>query len=287
MLIGDSIERFSLDYFCDLMDGELSLIDPDHPYSPPPFRNGRDELKEDEETVKTWMADGRPHWCKITEDGLSINLFSFFMYGSATFAEFEQQESVFRRPHYFAPAETQDRIDHWVVGTLERAGLSADIVQFSSALWDIMHWSEIDSVTAMSQDVVHAPFSSFDRLHWYRDRLSSSLDKIEQTFPEAALVWRRGHDVPCGQFHVPCARNAQFINMADSVIAARSDRWDVDETGRMIRGHTEFFKDKVHPGEAFSGLWADVLFHRLRESYLLKRDARPIPGRFSQRASVK
>ena len=61
------------------MDGELSLIDPSHPFSPPPFRNGRDELREDPETVQTWLADGRPHWCRISQGGLSLNLVSFFM----------------------------------------------------------------------------------------------------------------------------------------------------------------------------------------------------------------
>ena len=57
VLIGDSIERFSLDYFCDLMEGELSLIDLDHPYSPLPYTNGRDELRENPENVKTWVAE--------------------------------------------------------------------------------------------------------------------------------------------------------------------------------------------------------------------------------------
>ena len=61
------------------MDGELSLIDISHPFSPPPFRNGRDDLREDEEVIKTWIADGRPHWCRISQGGLNLNLFSFFM----------------------------------------------------------------------------------------------------------------------------------------------------------------------------------------------------------------
>ena len=128
-----------------------------------------------------------------------------------------------------------------------------------------MHWSEVDSRKALSQDVVHAPFAAMDRLEWYRTRLSSALDKVEQAFPTAALVWRRGacgsscssthctgsrlrpaclacepgHEVPCGQFHVPCARNAQFNSVADDVVSKRRERWGVDETGSMIRGHAE------------------------------------------------
>ena len=79
VLIGDSIERFSLDYFCEVMDGDLGLIDPSHPWSPAPFQNGRDELREDAETVKTWVADGRPHWCRISDGDINLNLLSFFM----------------------------------------------------------------------------------------------------------------------------------------------------------------------------------------------------------------
>lgn len=118
VLIGDSIERFSTDYFCDLLGGELSIIDLSHPYSPPPYRNGRDELHENEEVIKTWVADGRPHWCKIDRHGLNLNLITFFMCtsslssavapadlrttvdGAAKYDEFVQQSSVFKRPHY-------------------------------------------------------------------------------------------------------------------------------------------------------------------------------------------
>lgn len=271
VLIGDSIERFSLDYFCEVMDGDLGLIDPSHPWSPAPFQNGRDELREDAETVKTWVADGRPHWCRISDGDINLNLLSFFMYGTAEYAEFEKQEAVFSRPHYYAPVQLSERIDHWVLGTLERAGLTADVVHFSSCLWDVMHWSEVDSRQALSQDVVHAPFAAMNRLEWYRTRLSSALDKVEQAFPTAALVWRRGHEVPCGQFHVPCARNAQFNSVADDVVSKRRERWGVDETGSMIRGHAEFFKDKVHPGKVFRGLWADVLLFELRELYIRSR----------------
>ena len=93
----------------------------------------------------------------------------------------------------FAPVETDRRIDHWVKGTLEKAKLNKpDIVQFSSCLWDLMHWSEIDSLTAGSQDVVHAPFATMDRLNWYQTRLRAVLDKIESSFPKSTLVWRRG-----------------------------------------------------------------------------------------------
>jgi len=57
VLIGDSIERFSLDYFCDLLQGELSIVDMNHPYSPPPFKNLRDEFHEKEEIMRTWTAE--------------------------------------------------------------------------------------------------------------------------------------------------------------------------------------------------------------------------------------
>jgi hypothetical protein len=33
----------------------------------------------------------------------------------------------------------------------------------------------------------------------------------------------------------------------------------------------QFFKDKVHPGKVFRGLWADVLLFNLRELYIRSR----------------
>jgi len=108
----------------------------------------------------------------------------------------------------------------------------------------VMHFSEIDGATATSEDVVHAPFGTMERLDWYRERLTSSLDKIEQTFPESTLIWRRGHDVTCGQFHVPCARNQQLMWVANHAISKRTDRWHVDETGSMIAGHSEVSQTK-------------------------------------------
>lgn len=34
----------------------------------------------------------------------------------------------------------------------------------------------------------------------------------------------------------------------------------------------QFYKDRVHPGEAFRGLWADVMLYRLRETYLAQQN---------------
>ena len=105
---------------------------------------------------------------------------------------FRREPTLTQAHTQYAPAQVADRIDYWVVGTLAKAGLQADIIHFSSCLWDVMHWSEVDSAAAGSTDVVHAPFASSDRLDWYRERLTSALDKVEHTFPTSTLVWRRG-----------------------------------------------------------------------------------------------
>ena len=39
----------------------------------------------------------------------------------------------------------------------------------------------------------------------------------------------------------------------------------------VLRSHLQFFKDKVHPGKVFRGLWADVLLFKLRELYIRSR----------------
>jgi hypothetical protein len=35
----------------------------------------------------------------------------------------------------------------------------------------------------------------------------------------------------------------------------------------IVRVRAQFFKDKVHPGEAFRGLWSDIQLYHLRESF--------------------
>jgi hypothetical protein len=57
------------------------------------------------------------------------------------------------------------------------------------------------------------------------------------------------------------------MGVANDVIAKRRTRWSVDETGSLIRGYTDFYKDKVHPGPSFRGIMADILLFRLREVY--------------------
>ena len=37
----------------------------------------------------------------------------------------------------------------------------------------------------------------------------------------------------------------------------------------------QFYKDKVHPGEAFRTVWADSTLYRLREAYYTKH---PVPS---------
>ena len=66
----------------------------------------------------------------------SQNLVSFFGYGLANWTEFEQGGILWDRPHYYAPAELADRIDHVVLGTLNATGWKPDLVWFSSGMWD-------------------------------------------------------------------------------------------------------------------------------------------------------
>jgi hypothetical protein len=106
VFIGDSVERFSVDYFCELVDGDLALIDKDHPWSPPGYRNGRDELQENEETVRTWQADGRPHWCSVDHQGLNLNLISFFMCACARAIRFPYPLTRCRRPRRISRVST-------------------------------------------------------------------------------------------------------------------------------------------------------------------------------------
>ena len=76
------------------------------------------------------------------------NLVSFFGYGLSNWTELEREGNLFQRPHYYAPAELQARIDHTVLGTLNATGWHPDLLWFSSGMWDSASRHFADELTA-------------------------------------------------------------------------------------------------------------------------------------------
>lgn len=100
VLVGDDVERAHARDFCRLAGGQYAVIDPAHPLSPRPFRNGIDEKWLS--TEANALNDTRPTVCYLP--GWDFALVTIFHYGLAHRVEFEH-EVLLADPHYYPPGE--------------------------------------------------------------------------------------------------------------------------------------------------------------------------------------
>lgn len=111
---GDSIDRFHLKDFCSMVGGKLTLITPEHPASPKPYRQTGDNIEVDMNGQETQASKDRRHtrvqkeqfwegrpkegweltnpWvCDIEEYGATlINVFTWGLQGAEEFFETER-----------------------------------------------------------------------------------------------------------------------------------------------------------------------------------------------------
>lgn len=113
---GDSIDRFHLKDFCTFVGGELTLISPDHPASPTPYREtasgehvevgmdgqetqaSRDRRHQRAQKEQFWEGRPREGWeltnpwvCDVAEYGFTlINVFTWGLQGAEEFFETER-----------------------------------------------------------------------------------------------------------------------------------------------------------------------------------------------------
>ncbi|GAA5887903.1 hypothetical protein JCM6882_000795 [Rhodosporidiobolus microsporus] len=155
LLHGDSIDRFHLKDFCELVGGTLELVTPDHPACPPMWKMpGADETRRRKEDV--WEGRPREGWeltnpwvCDVNEYGATlVNVFTWGLEGAENFFETERW--------YYPPATWTDRMDHISLPLL--SGLAKhynrpqierpDLVILNSGYWDLRRFTEEDFVAS-------------------------------------------------------------------------------------------------------------------------------------------
>ncbi|GAA5967814.1 hypothetical protein JCM11641_005776 [Rhodosporidiobolus odoratus] len=155
LLHGDSIDRFHLKDFCELVGGQLELVTPEHPACPPMWKdpNADENRRKKEEAWEKRPSEGweltNPWVCNIPEYGTTlVNVFTWGLQGAEEFFEMERW--------YYPPATWTDRMDHITAPLL--SGLAKhfdrpqiarpDLVILNSGYWDLRKYTEEDFVAA-------------------------------------------------------------------------------------------------------------------------------------------
>jgi hypothetical protein len=156
---GDSIDRFHLKDFCDLVKGRLFLIDSHHPSSPAPYRQTTDpdpsaegEARRAKRVKYEEIWEGRPTsgqqltspWvCDIEPYGTTlISVFTFGLPGGEGFFGSEGW--------YYPPAQWIERLDFITLPLLSHlaeylgrpAIVRPDLIEINSGLWDLRRMTE-------------------------------------------------------------------------------------------------------------------------------------------------
>ena len=177
-IIGDSIDRDHIEYFCELARGDMEWVwegtkhDPGYSYSPgdPAHYNssGNEQSGESGGAVQS-----RPRICHVAAYDLTL-VFAFH-YGLGDGTDRERQF-----PHFYPPFRFQDRLSHILVPLLRQLErYPPDLVEVGSGAWDLQHWTledreaDADRMLALSKE----------RTDWYRTRFTSALQVVEDTFP--------------------------------------------------------------------------------------------------------
>lgn len=224
----------------------------------PDLTNGRDELAFTHDEHRTSEL-GRPHVCRI--DALNFEMINFFVYGLASFREFQDEGYIFTVPQGHSPAEFGERVKHTVLETLSLRDRGSDIVEFNSNLWDVRHLIEQDRRMVHETQAIEP--ASLSQLAWYRVRLSMALGHLQYTFPQSQILWRRPHAISYEQRKATYTRSVQLGQVADALLADRPDI-RIDNFGSLLNGQAPFFADAVQPGPRFSSVWSDLILFELQ-----------------------
>ncbi|GJN90899.1 hypothetical protein Rhopal_003913-T1 [Rhodotorula paludigena] len=197
LLIGDSVSREHVDYFCQLLGEESEVLRPGHHWAPAAPVRAPMKAQHSIERPKRLNQRGfrvvrdasRPRICYIPKlDFLLVSVFHFGL----------DQEDYWRdsrMPQYAAPGLFEHRLMDQVqplINNIRADGrrTAPDYVEINSGMWDLARWAEQD--VAAERDTTEA--LSQDRITWYRFRVGQMMDKVRNAFPNAkARVWRTLH----------------------------------------------------------------------------------------------
>ena len=129
-----------------------------------------------------------------------------------SFDELKDAGFAYRLPHWYPPAEFQDRVHAIAVPLLERLGRRPDMVTLGDNFWTVAQGVALDRTRGMAVDETSKmlPPYELDRLAVYRERLGRAFDALHAAFPSARIVWRTATEPACSPTEVVhCTRSAQ------------------------------------------------------------------------------
>ncbi|GAA5984315.1 hypothetical protein JCM10908_006140 [Rhodotorula pacifica] len=240
VLHSDSIDRFHMKDFCDFVGGRLANINPQHPASPPMYRDPhadaacrKQEDKWSKRPPEGWELTS-PWVCDVERYGTTlVNVFQFGLEGGESFYGSERW--------YYPPARWDERLEHITVPLLRKlAGHynrpqieHPDLVVINSGYWDLRRYTEEDFVAAgfttrpypEDSGIPHTPLSLEREQAWEREarkaiKLAAKTfrgEKSGKAKDGPTLLWRTLHHPPRHNY-APFARVEALDSLARKVI---------------------------------------------------------------------
>ncbi|TIC21719.1 cation efflux protein [Wallemia mellicola] len=292
LVVGDSIARETVRYFCELLGEDVVNLNDDHPWSP--FR----EYTSGERTRRRAPRESSlPNVCYIPSiDFMIIQMFHFGL---------DQEEFFKDKEQYNPPNNFEDRLKvhgrdvfdyihndknppEMFEGAVPRKTPKPDLVEVSSTLWDLARFAKID----INKNTSTLTDLEEDRLDFYMNRMSDVLDTTLEEFPDSQLVWRTSHyPSDCNNnkldwigrdlarleqerehqnkpyFH----SNRLFqLEQATRHVLSQPDYQDqvrINEWGHLMFGQHAHQIDQLHPSMLPGGwLWGDTMLYELRRA---------------------
>ncbi|KAI5475392.1 hypothetical protein MNV49_001460 [Pseudohyphozyma bogoriensis] len=250
LILGDSVDRNGLTFFCELLKQNLtiSLYDDINAHPPDPVAWDLTNAGHGPK-FHGWDQRGLPHLCEVpfySAKGtrkVAMRVVNGFHYGMDALDEFDTPD----HNDWHKPGRIEVRIDELVVPMLKQMGArdNVDLIMLHSGMWDLALFGLQDDKTQWSLTVPLTP----EQLAWWQERMRRTIYHIRQTFPKARLVLRKLH-------------------RTDDAVAGT--QYITNHYGKVFEGY-QVFQEKVHPLAVPGGvLYAQGLMHQLRLALLNK-----------------
>ncbi|ORY28821.1 hypothetical protein BCR39DRAFT_467998, partial [Naematelia encephala] len=174
VLIGDSLGRENVGFFCQLLGEQLFEINYQHPWHPSGVVN----------KLRKRQPSHHSHACYIPSiDFLVIQVFTFGLDVDGYWSGREPLSKPY--PYESRMAE----LARPYVDAARGVEAEPDLVYLASAMWDLAKWREDDGRAGQDAE------SGLDteRLEWYRTRVRDVLLTAREVFPSSPLAWLTNH----------------------------------------------------------------------------------------------
>jgi len=252
LLVGDSVERNNLQFFCEMVSGSLIARAFDNLVVT--TSNGSHYIAPTEET--------RLLICRVEEYDFEI----------VTYPHWGLQEADVFAQGRERPRQLEERIP-FVKTIFESYERKPDMLLLASGLWDLGGWATLDAFKA-------APIQNGiegDRWMRWMERAEKFVDIMESSFPNTCTFWRMLHPckvdwgiwflvnapdevdkTPRAPFHD--LRIFQMNNAYKQLLIRRPQLYQLS-WGELLTGHKESYLDSIHPWKDAAVLWGDMMLY--------------------------